>query len=1015
MSAEPMNASASPASRARHSSTHFLVRSLLSVLACNYNWRPSLRHWLRHVDGWFNFTVGFCTENHSVEAGIVFDQGKVSALGCLPDRPDTVMILRDDSVVREMLQVTPNETMNMLLRNKMRMRGNLSVLNLFNFFVSILLAERHRKQGQQQQESRDATRRRDAPAVDEPRRAQQLRRQTERLTASRVDPGVLFLDDPYLGRYTLDHFPRLKRYREAHLHDRPEICHERLALLTRWYREHGFETDRNGKPWVPELRQAEAFKHLMQQRRPIVREHSLLAGSHTTKEIGVLLYGDSQACMFWGELLSIPYRELRPYQISDETRNILHHELLPFWTRRNFHDWVGEHHDEPLCQQLENRWAVYFAWKRVAISHTILDFPRLLRQGARGIIDEIAAKLQAADASRADPQQRATWQAMILCLEGMIAYARNCSAEAARLAALEPDAARRAELVRMAAACARVPELPATTLDEAMHTVWLGWVAAHMENTNTGLSFGRLDQFFQPYFEADMQRLHSAAERTAYLEHAIELAGCLYGQHLDHVPLSPDIGNYLFCGTSSTEAVTLGGVTPDGKCAVNDMTYIFLKVTELFGTREPNVNARFHPGINSDTYLRRLCEVNVVTTATPSMHNDVAVMDSLADFGYPPEHLRDWSATGCVEATISGKHMGMTNCMMFNAVAALEMALNNGRHPLMRWDVGPKTGAIEAGAFATFDDFYTAFGQQLRFLVEQSVEYNNLLGHAHTVLRPTPLLSSLIDGCIERGKDATHGGARYNSSGVAVIGLADITDSLLVIKQLVFDPGKSLPRDDQQRVSLAELKQAVDANFEGHARLHALARNKVRLFGSGDDTAVAMANRVATTIHELFSAQRNFRGGPYTTGFWSMSNHAAFGALTGALPSGRLAGKAFTPGLTPEAHASKSLLDNIRDVARLDHRNLDNNMAFNVKVVPRPGADRAQTVGELVAYVKSYFELGGMQIQLNAVDTATLRDAMAHPEAYRDLLVRISGYNAYFVTLNQDMQRELIERAEYGL
>ncbi|MBN2361098.1 MAG: formate acetyltransferase [Deltaproteobacteria bacterium] len=1006
MSAEPIASDVGTTRRARHLSTHYLVRSLLSLLAFNYNRRPSLRRWLRHADGWFDFAIGFCTESGSVEVGIVFDQGKVRALGCLPAQPDTVMILRDDAVVREMLRVTPNETMNMLLRNKMRMRGNLACLNLFNFFVSILLEEHHRRLGQQQRAQRETERRREAPALDEKRCAVLARRRAEHLTASRVDPGVRYLDDPYLARYSLDDFPRLRRYREAHLRDRPEICCERLQLLTQWYREHGFETDRDGKPWVPELRQAMALKHLMEHRRPIVREHSLLAGSHTTKEIGVLLYGDGQACMFWGELLSIPYRELRPYEISDQTRRILHHELLPFWIKRNFHDWVRERYDEPLCQQLENRWAVYFLWKRLSISHTILDFPKLLRLGARGIIDEIAVRLAAADESGADQRQRDTWRAMILCLEGLIAYARNCSAEAKRLAESEPDAKRRAELERMAAACQRVPEFPATTLDEAMHTVWLGWVALHMENTNTGLSFGRLDQFFQPYFEADLHKLQTAAERETYVEHAIELAGCLYGQHMDQVPLSPDIGNYLFCGTSSSEAVTLGGVKPDGTCAVNDMTYIFLKVTELFGTREPNVNARFHPGINSDTYLRRLCEVNLATTATPSMHNDVAVMDSLAAFGYPPEHLRDWSATGCVEATISGRHMGMTNCMMFNAVAALEMALNNGRHPLMRWDVGPRTGAIEQGAFATFEDFYAAFEQQLRFLVEQSVEYNNILGHAHTLLRPTPLLSSLIDGCIEHGRDATHGGARYNTSGVAVIGLADITDSLLVIEQLVYDQGQ---------VSLAELKQAVDANFEGHARLHALARNKVRLFGSGDDAAVAMANRVAATIHDLFGARLNHRGGPYTTGFWSMSNHAAFGALTGALPSGRLAGKAFTPGLTPEPHASKNLLDNIRDVARLDHRNCDNNLAFNIKVVPRPGSDRAATVDELVAYVKSYFELGGMQIQLNAVDTATLRDAMAHPEAYRDLLVRISGYNAYFVTLYQDMQRELIERAEYNI
>ena len=163
----------------------------------------------------------------------------------------------------------------------------------------------------------------------------------------------------------------------------------------------------------------------------------------------------------------------------------------------------------------------------------------------------------------------------------------------------------------------------------------------------------------------------------------------------------PDIGNYLFGGSSSDQAISLGGVTPDGRDAVNDMTYIFLKVTEMLSIRDPNVNARYHPKKNSEAYLKRLCEVNINTTATPSIHNDEAVMESLKEFRYPAHHLRDWSATGCVEPTLSGRHMGHTNCMMFNMVAALEMALYNGRHPLMRWDVGPKTGNPVEGAPST--------------------------------------------------------------------------------------------------------------------------------------------------------------------------------------------------------------------------------------------------------------------------------------------------------------------------
>jgi formate C-acetyltransferase len=532
------------------------------------------------------------------------------------------------------------------------------------------------------------------------------------------------------------------------------------------------------------------------------------------------------------------------------------------------------------------------------------------------------------------------------------------------------------------------------------------WVGVHMENTNAGFSLGRLDQWLQPYFIADMEKIKNKKDQQEYIKHAVELIGCFYMRCTDHLPLIPDIGNYLFGGSSSDQAITLGGVTPEGEDAVNDMTYIFLKVTEMLSIRDPNVNARYNRGKNSATYLKRLCEVNLNTAATPSIHNDEAVMASLADFNYPVEHLRDWSATGCVEPTLSGRHIGHTNCMMFNMVAALEMALNNGRHPLMRWDLGPKTGDIKAGNFKDYESFFNAFAKQLRFLADQTCEYNNFLGEAHQTIRPTPFISALIEGSLKSGRDVTKGGALYNSSGTACIGLADITDSLMSIKKFVFE---------DKKVSFDELRNAVNTNFNNDPAMLALIKNKALLFGSGNQEALATANRVAKLAHDCFWEHTNYRGGKYTAGFWSMSNHVAFGTLTGALPSGRLAGKAFTPGLTPEPHASKSILDNIRDVAGLDAKNLNNNIAFNVKVVPSAQESHQETVDNIYSYVKTYSDLGGMQIQLNVVSSKTLRDAMEHPENYQNLLVRISGYNAYFVTLNRDMQIELIERAEFGI
>jgi len=973
------------------------------MLAASYNRVPALREELRTTDGWMDMTAGIRTRSGSVSAAIRFRNGKAKAMSRVPRDVDEMFVFKSDAKVRAFLTAPPTEQVFMLLKNDFYSEGSSTSLLLFTYLVSRAMGNRQFKRMHRENAKDAAERRAYAGETDaDLARQMQVRRQY-RMVGKRVDPGVKFLDDPYLSRYSLGDFPRLAKFLDRHLEHDAEVCPELPRLLTQWHREHGHEVDEHGRPWHPVLRRALAYKYVMENRLPIIHPDDLIAGTTTSKETGVVVYPEGHGTMIWSELLTVSHRTLNPYRISEGTRHLLHKDVFPYWAHRNFKEWVRDNYGSPLCQRIDDRFAVYFDWKSVTISHTIPDFPKMLRLGTSGIIAEIEAAIAA------DPgdQDRNTHRRAFICaLEGLAAYSRHLAGEAARLATIEEDLARQAELERLAEICTQVVAGPARTLDEAVNSIWITWVGLHMESTNAGLSLGRLDQWLQPYFEADMDGITDTQERDSYAKRAIELVGDLMMRCTDHLPLTPDVSNHYFGGSSSDQVITLGGVTPEGEDAVNDMTYIFLKTTEMLSLRDPNVNARFNLEKNSDTYLKRLCEVNLITAATPSMHNDSAIFAALSRYGMDPKDVRNWSATGCVEPTMSGKHMGHTNFQMLSLVAALEMALNNGWHPLMDWKVGPDTGSIEAGDFATFDDFFDAYRTQLAFLVDQSIQYNEMLGRAHQVLRPTPMLSSLIDGTIEKGKDVTYGGARYNSSGAACIGLADVIDSMLVIKKLVFDEG---------RITFAELKRAVDTNFAHHPELLAMVTNKVALFGSGSSEAVSMANRITKMVQELYDPYVNYRGGRYRAGFWSMSTHVSYGTLAGALPCGRLAGKPFTPGLTPQPAASISLLDNMRDVAQLDPANMPNNIAFNVKVVPGVGETREQTVDTMSAYVKSYFQLGGMQMQMNVVTSATLRDAMVHPENYRNLLVRISGYNAYFVTLSKEMQLELIERAEYGL
>ena len=987
----------------KKTSTHVMIQMLLRLMAASYNLWGSLNSYLRSDTGWINFTLGIRTENDSVRAGISFLDGSVTVRGDIPADADVVLHFSSDIAVKKLLSATPTEQIFMMLKSELRFEGNASYLNLFFFLLSVLI---NRKQKglmakERSKEHKDLMKK--SPVARKDLSGELLARKVHGMQAQTVDPGVKYLKEPYLSRYTLADFPRVKKFLDIHLTKKAEVCHELPKIITDWHKQNGFEKDRQGNPWTPVTRKALAFKHYMENKKPVIHKDDLIAGTSTTKEIGVLVYPEGHGTMIWSELLTLPFRTLNPADISEETMRILHHEIFPYWARRNFKEWVRDHYHSPLCQKIDERFAVYFNWKQATISHTIPDFPAIMAKGTKGMIEEIRSELAG---GQCDEEKTATLKAMMLCLEGLAAYSRNLSKQASLDARHEIDPVRKAELLHLEEICAQVVENPARTLDEAVNAAWITWVGLHQESTNAGLSLGRLDQWFQPYFEADMAKIETDAGREEYLRHAIELIGCFYMRCTDHLPLTPDLANFYFGGSSSDQAITLGGITPEGRDAVCDMTYIFLKVTEMLSIRDPNVNARFHPGINTDTYLKRLCEVNLVTAATPSMHNDEVIIGSLKKFGYDMADLRNWSATGCVEPTLSCRHIGHTNMQMMNMVAALEMAMNNGRHPVMNWKLGPDTGRIENNDFKTFDDFFQAFTTQFAFIIDKSIEYNHMLAEAHQDLRPTPLLSSLIGGCTTKGRDVTRGGATYNSSGAAIIGLADVTDSLMVIKKLVFD---------EKKVTFQELKRAVDANFTNNPALYAMVTKKVPLFGSGSDEAVDMANRVASWAHDHYYSLPHYRGGKYTVGFWSMSNHVIFGNLSGALPSGRLAGKPFTPGLTPQPCASRNLLDNIKDVARLDASNITNNIAFNVKVVPSTHDTREKTVKDMFSYVKTYFELGGMQMQMNVVTTETLKDAMAHPENYRNLLVRISGYNAYFVTLNRDMQLELIERAEYGI
>jgi pyruvate formate-lyase/glycerol dehydratase family glycyl radical enzyme len=830
------------------------------------------------------------------------------------------------------------------------------------------------------------------------------------------------LDDLSLHDYELT--PRVTQLRENYFRALPEICIERPRLITGFDSDNGFF----GQEQISILDKARAYRYVLENREPIVlygwayekgmkpfevKDRSLFAGSTTSKFKGVILYPEFLALTLWPELWTITKRASNPYHITDSEVEELNSKIFPHWMRNNITELArarlfeknrkkhGVEKSAPEMKLLE-RIIFFLATKLECISHTIPDFSRAINEGLRALIDEAEERGTGAT----DDSKREFYAAISEVLEGIIAYSRNLADKAEEMAGEEADPTLRKELLDIVAINRRVPEFPARSFREGLTTVWICWTAIHLENPNVGLSLGRLDQVLYDLYRKDID------SGSLTVSEAIELISCLWLKIGDHVPMMPDAGEQLFGGTGSNQAITIGGVDKDGYDAVNDLTYVMLRATELMMLRDPNLNARYFSNVNSKEYLRRICEVNITTKATPAIHNDKAVIKALTVKGETIEQARDYGVIGCVEPGSNGRSYGHTASILLNLTSALELTLFNGRHRHTRDELmSMETG--DPADFSSFEDFKEAFEKQARWLIEHATNLNNLFGKIHQDFYPTPILSALFEGPMEKGKDVIQGGATINSSGATIIGLADVADSLSAIQRVVFE---------EKAISFANLLEALDKNFDGYEALQQRLMNpeKTPKYGNEDPAADSNVTWIVELLDRAFGERENYRGGRYRVGYWTMTNHAGFGRLTKTLPTGRKAYENFTSGITPVSGVTPYLTKALNSVASLPAVCLSSGVALNLKYTPKDG-DIDGTLDNFVASVEGYFDDlggtrdGGMEIQFNITDHETFVDAVANPDKYPELLVRVSGYTAYFKDLNPRMQKEIIDRTEYLL
>lgn len=804
--------------------------------------------------------------------------------------------------------------------------------------------------------------------------------------------GNTLLTDLRLSEFTLTRLPLLNELLAKTLAEKPRICIERARYIT-----DSLKSSRNSAEPM-QLRYARAVKVFLARKSPQFFDGNLLAGTTTSKPYGAPVYPELTGLTIWPELETISTRKRNPLIIDAADANELNLKIFPFWLEGNILETTRRRTGNPGNMQLFEKLVFFLAGKAGALSHTVPCYRVAIERGVDFLIAEALRHEQATVAqgllSEVDKQQAIFYRSVRIALEGVTAYAANLSRAAARLALAEADPVRKSNLEAMAAVCAQVPAGPARSFREAVNSLWLLQVAIHAENINMAISPGRLDQILYPWYRADLDR------GALTVGAALELVGCLWLKLNDNTNLVPETAEELFGGAGTVPAVTLGGVDGQGEDVVNDLTYVILKVTELLQTRDPSVNARYHPEKNSPDYLARVAEVVATTKCVPAFYNDAAAIRTLENQGVSTEHARDYAIIGCVELSASGRSYDASSSILLNLVAALELTLSNGKRPVTGdAQIGPQTG--DPGSFTAFDDFLDAFHTQLGWLIGQAVQLNEEFGRTHQEKLPTPLLSALFAGPLANGKDLIFGGALYNASGATHIGFADVVDSLNAIEQLVFTDG---------RFTLPQIVAALKDNFEGNEPLRLWLANRAPKYGTDHPVAVKNAAALLAFLYETYQGYVNYRGGRYRPAYWTMTNHAGLGKLAGALPNGRKAQVSFASGITPVSQAAPDLSCCMRSVARINPLHIPGGEAFNLKMAP---VETAADLERLTGAVAAYFDAGGLHVQFNLMTYQTLLEAKAHPERYPHLLVRVSGYSAYFRDLNDAMKDEIITRTAY--
>jgi pyruvate formate-lyase/glycerol dehydratase family glycyl radical enzyme len=792
---------------------------------------------------------------------------------------------------------------------------------------------------------------------------------------------------------------RIERLRERLLVNQYPLSFEKIRLMTDSLKQT------EGEPQI--LRRAKALSNVLDNIAIFIEDDELIVGNGAGKPMGVELDCDMA---IWPQDEIDALRE-EGFVASKEDEAELQ-ALNDYWKNSNLVARCGDLYDDERLWPFLQSGVVLPPWKSktrgsgggyaqggMGLGPGFMlcgyDFPKVLNSGLNSLIEEARAELARTRFGGPDSAAKAYFlRSVIIAHQAIIRFANRFAELAAEMAAAERDPQRKEELTRISETCRRVPAEAVTTFREAMQSFWFMFL---LTNPQTTAAAGRFDQYMYPFYERDKEQGRITDDEV------LELLQCLRIKDMQLNRTSGRLLRQKNAGLAKWHNWTIGGVTPEGEDATNELTYLILQAAAECPTPHHTITLRVHEGTPEALMLKAL-EVVRTGIGMPAFVGDRSYIEFLLSHGVPLRTARDYIMTGCLDVNIVGRsRIGPYG--MFIVPLVLDIFMRNGVDPNTGLQVGLQTGEPES--FASFEDLMAAFKRQLAYFMDLAADKNNVELAVARDLFPDPVRSSLMDDAITEGKDMLDRTMPFENGAVLnLIGMINVADSLAAVKKLVFD---------ERKVSMQELKAALAANWQGNGyeelRKAFLAAPK---YGNDDDCVDSIARDLYQFWADTAATLKTRLGGKHMPAAISITSQAPGGALTGATPDGRYAGECLADGTMSamrgrDTHGPTALIKSAAKIDQVPYQSTLMNMKFH------PSALKStEDLRKLSSLIKTYFSLGGKHVQFNVVSTGTLLDAQQHPEEHRDLVVRVAGYSAYFVQLTKTVQDEIIERTEHA-